>query len=266
MQQCLGLSVSAGLSPVTITRLEKTANDNGFDREFPQEGDWLSFASTQAPLRIWLSALGDAAFVAAFSEAHVARALEDYGVPAELPLPSLAVAGRAVTDIPSLHRLVRRAFQLSRTLPDELLHRFEKTAAGLPRTTEAERLVVQRIGQDIFREGLLEYWQGRCAISCLAITELLRASHIKPWADCTSDAERLDVFNGFLLAPHFDALFDRGFITIGEDGRVVVSTKLGDDDRQVLGVAANRRVRGLTSAHQAYLCWHRERVFRDAVQ
>ena len=48
----------------------------------------------------------------------------------------------------------------------------------------------------------------------LDVPELLRASHIKPWADCGTDAERLDVFNGLLLAPHLDAAFDAGFITI----------------------------------------------------
>src|SRR5205823_14686352 len=105
-------------------------------------------------------------------------------------------------------RMVRRAFQLSRSLPDELLHVFEAKTAVLPRATEAERLVVQRVGQDIFRAGLLDYWQGRCAITGLAVTELLRASHMKPWAKCTTDAERLDVFNGFLLAPNLDAAFD----------------------------------------------------------
>jgi hypothetical protein len=34
-----------------------------------------------------------------------------------------------------------------------LLHSFEKQIATLPRTTEIERLVVQRVGQDIFRGG-----------------------------------------------------------------------------------------------------------------
>jgi hypothetical protein len=52
-------------------------------------------------------------------------------------------------------------------------------------------------------------------VTGLAITELLRASHIKPWAARDTDAERLDVFNGLLLAPHCDALFARGFITFG---------------------------------------------------
>jgi hypothetical protein len=65
---------------------------------------------------------------------------------------------------------------------------------------------------------------------------LLRASHTKPWADCETDAERLDVYNGILLAPHLDAAFDQGFITVADDGTIVVSDALGADARTVLGL------------------------------
>ncbi len=220
--------MTLGPSAATLTLLEKLAVDNGFDRELPREGDWLVFASTQCPLRIWLTASGEALFVAALSQGNVVAAL-DMGTAASVILPASAVAARYVTSLSELHRLVRRAFQLSKTLPHELLHTFEKQTATLPRSTDAERVVIQRVGQNIFRAGLLEYWEGHCAITGLAVPELLRASHIKPWADCASDAERLDVFNGLLLAPHLDAAFDCG--------------------------------KALAPGHRAYLPWHRERVF-----
>lgn len=251
-------------SPATITRLEKAAVDNGFDLDLLGEQDWLGFASTQCPLRIWLRSAGDAAVHAAFSQQNVARALDQYGMPTPAPFPKGALGGRTVTDIPSLHHLLRRAFQLSKTLPDELLHSFERQIATLPRTTEIERLVVQRVGQDIFRGGLLDYWEGRCAITGLAVPELLRASHIKPWADCDSDAERLDVFNGFLLSPNLDAAFDRGFITVADDGSVIVSGMLDVAARRTLGldVALRVQTRLLHEAHRNYMRWHRERVFQ----
>lgn len=244
------------LSPATTTRFEKVAVDNGFDQELPSPPGWLGFASTRAPLRIWLASLGDHLYLATFSQVHVARALE-HGTPMTAPLPEGATAGRTVTSISALHGLVRRAFQLSRTLPNELLHAFEQKIAALPRTTEAERLVVQRVGQDVFREGLLEYWEGRCAITGLAVPELLRASHIKPWARCDTDAERLDVYNGLLLAAHLDAAFDRGFITLEDDGRVVVSGRLGQEDRRILGLDQPLRVGRLADGHRQYLPWHR---------
>jgi hypothetical protein len=243
--------------------LEKAAADNGFDRDLPRENEWLSFASTQCPLRIWLGTFGDAVFLAAFSQQNVAQALGEYGTPMAAPLPTAALSGRSVTSISALHQLLRRAFQLSRTLPNELLHTFEKQTAAFPKTTEAERLVVQRVGQNVFRQGLLDFWEGRCAMTGLAVPELLRASHIKPWADCESDAERLDVYNGILLAPHLDAAFDGGFITVADDGTITVSDALRAEARATLGLDHPVRVHGLADGHRAYLPWHRERVFES---
>jgi putative restriction endonuclease len=256
------------ISPIITSRLEKVAIDNGFDVELPRVlgGDgrlnWLGFVSTQCPLRIWLGMFGDN-FVTAFSRQNVTNALSEFGTVFEGTIPIGASGARCVSDIPALHHLVRRAFQLSKTLPDELLHVFVKATASLPRTTEAERVVVQRVGQDIFRSGLIEYWEGTCAITGLAIADVLRASHIKPWADCESDRERLDVYNGFLLAPHLDAAFDRGLITVTDEGVVMVSSTMGIIERRILGVLEPLRVRSLADEHRAYLVWHRTRVFQS---
>jgi len=253
--------MTTALSPILVSRLEKAATDNGFDQVLEPERDWFVVASTQCPLRVWLGVFGDAALLAAFSQQNVTCALGDYGTPMAAPMPKGAAGGRTVPDVPALHRLLRRAFQLSKALPNELLHTFEKKVAALPKTTEAERLVVQRVGQNLFRDGLLDLWEGRCAVTGLAVPALLRASHIKPWADCETDAERLDVYNGILLAPHLDAAFDRGFITVQDDGSIVVSDALDADARAVLGLDQSQIVRGITDSHRGYLPWHRERVF-----
>ena len=250
------------LTAVTITRLEKAATDNGFDLELEHTSEWLSFGSSQTSMRIWLTAKGESRFLAAMSRSDVLEGLDDPGVVFTDLLPSGAVGAASVRDIAALHRLLRRAFQLSRTLPDGLLHVFETETANLPRTTEAERLAVRRVGQDIFRHGLLEYWDGRCAITGLDVPDLLRASHIKPWADCDTDAERLDVFNGLLLAPHLDAAFDAGFITVAEGGTVVISEALPSGARSVLGVDRPLKIHELHHAHERYLPWHRTSIFR----
>lgn len=255
--------MTIGLLPSLVTRLEKVATDNGFDRVLAPDDLWLSFASTQAPLRIWLTALDDGRFLAALSQENVTRELNrEHAASDGAALPAGAIDILVVPDIEALHHLVRRAFQLSRSLPDELLHVFERQTATLPKTTEAERLVVQRVGQEIFRAGLIEYWNGRCAATGLAVAELLRASHIKPWAACDSDAERLDVFNGLLLAPHLDALFDRGFITVANDGMILRSHALSPDDWTALGLGDSLSVSQLEPGHRSYLRFHRERVFR----
>jgi len=253
--------MTTSLSPIVVSRIEKAATDNGFDQVLEPEDDWLVFASTQCPVRVWLGMFGGAVFLAAFSQQNVVQALGDYGSPMGAPMPQGAVGGRTVLDVPALHRLLRRALQLSKALPSELLHTFEKRVAALPKTTEAERLIVQRVGQNLFREGLLELWEGKCSATGLAVPALLRASHIKPWADCETDAERLDVYNGLLFAPHLDAAFDRGFITVQDDGAVIVGDALHADARVILGLAQPLRIRSLLDPHRAYLPWHRQRIF-----
>ena len=72
--------------------------------------------------------------------------------------------------------------------------------------TEKSNLVKSRIGQGIFRQKLASYWNS-CAITGFKDMSLLVASHIKPWRASTN-SERLDPFNGFLLTPNLDKAFD----------------------------------------------------------
>ena len=254
------------LRSVTTTRLEKAATDSGFDLDLQHTDDWLCFGSSHTSMRIWLTTKGESLFLVAASRSDVLDGLVGLGAVFTNWLPSGATGALSVSDIAALHRVLRRAFQLSRTLPDALLRVFEDETANLPRTTEAERLVVQRVGQDIFRRGLLEYWDGRCVVTGLEVPELLRASHIRPWATCDIDAERLDVFNGLLLAPHLDAAFDSGFITIAEDGTVLLSHALPSTARSALGLNRSLKIQGLHPAHERYLPWHRARIFREGAE
>ena len=84
----------------------------------------------------------------------------------------------------------------------------------------------------------------------------------QPWVDCDTDAERLDVYNGLLLATHLDAAFDSGFITIAEDGSVLLSDALLSGARSALSLDGSLKIRGLHHAHERYMPWHRSRIFR----
>lgn len=184
-------------------------------------------------------------------------------------LPGLANGrgGFDAPDIDALAALLRRAAELSLALPDQAAHTFRERAATelgslADKGTEVERLVRQRVGQDVFREALLDYWGGACAVTGLALPDVLRASHAKPWADCTSDEERLDVFNGFLLVAHLDALFDRGLITFDAGGDLVIGPRLSAEHRASLHLNEGLRLRWVAPEHLPFLRWHREHVFR----
>jgi hypothetical protein len=150
-----------------------------------------------------------------------------------------------------------RVYQLGETLPDGPLEEYRAAIAGLPQSTEAERLILQRVGQDLFRDRLMTYWQGRCPLTGITDPALLRASHIIAWKDCTSDAERLDVHNGLLLSALWDAAFDRGLVTFDDDGLPQYSPSLSETARAELRW---RTPIPLTDRHRACLAYHRPQL------
>lgn len=168
-----------------------------------------------------------------------------------------------------LGRLLRRAAELAMALPshaaDQYAAEVAKIEAEPPTTTEALRLTKQRVGQDLFRKALMDYWGGACAVTGLYLPELLRASHAKPWADCATDAERLDVFNGILLSAQLDALFDSGLITFDDTGLLIPAPKLTDVHQILLGLTDDPPLclRWISPAHLPYLAWHRAHVFQS---
>jgi len=158
---------------------------------------------------------------------------------------------------------------LSQVLPNQAVRDYHAAVAqaveGLSEAgTEVERLVRQRVGQERYRDALLTYWGGACAVTGVTVTEALRASHAKPWAQCADDAERLDAFNGFLLVANLDALFDRFLISFDDAGHLLTSARLSHSDLPGLGIHPGMTLRWLASEHRPYLQWHRARCLPDA--
>lgn len=163
-----------------------------------------------------------------------------------------------------LSKLLRRAAKLAMSLPNQVADAFAEKVAELekspPLLTDVLRLTKQRIGQDLFRAALMDYWGGACAVTGIAVPELLRASHIKPWAACASDAERLNVYNGFLLCAHLDALFDTGLLTFTDDGSGVLSPQITAAVREKLNLTGEIRLRWCNPQHRQFLSHHRQNV------
>lgn len=134
---------------------------------------------------------------------------------------------------------------------------FEQIAT--PKTSKST-VTESRVGQAKFRKDLLKYWK-TCAVTNFKIERLLRASHIKPWSIATP-TERLDSFNGLLLVPNLDALFDDGYISFDKQGQVLISSQLPEMEYSALGLTADMKLRKINGAHAPYLAYHFEHVFK----
>ncbi len=138
----------------------------------------------------------------------------------------------------------------------------ENAAQGRELTeTEKMTLVLSRRGQGQFRNDLISLW-GRCAITGCRDVRLLRASHLKPWKK-SSNAQRLDPFNGLLLAPHLDIALDCGLITFTDDGRIQFSSNLSSADCRCLGIGRSMKLSYVDRRHREYLRFHRRYVFKN---
>lgn len=236
---------------------EKAAWQHGFRRNLGVDGGWAAFGSTTAHGTVHLAAAGpQGPWYLALDHPGV---IEELGLP-PVEMPGPALARYAFDTLGALYAVLPRVYQLAASLPDAPLRKYIAKTRGLPKSTEAERLVVQRVGQDIFREGLMDYWQARCPLTGITDPALLRASHIIPWKDCVTDAERLDVHNGLLLSALWDAAFDCGLVTFDDEGRPVFSPKLSEAARAELRWQAPIQ---LTEKHRERLGWHRGQLFEE---
>lgn len=125
--------------------------------------------------------------------------------------------------------------------------------------TEKNAIVKSRKGQGVYRDGLLRLWGG-CAVTGYKRPSLLLASHIKPWAD-SDNRERLDPYNGLLLQPTIDRLFDRGLISFDRKGKVIRASNITTDEMLWLGLDPKSELRMTPDSTMRYLDYHRKYKF-----
>jgi len=253
------------MNPLQRTLIEKAGHDNGFEYVLPGDGAQVGLGSARHPAQVIVTPLADGFCVAIQSGAatlapelgrtyhHAGAANQGFVLPTEA----------------ALAQWLRRAAALSQALPNQAVAAFEvqlqSELSAMPavaaQSTEVQRMVRQRVGQQAYRQAMLGYWGGACAVTGLALPQALRASHARPWAECASDAERLDVFNGFLLSANLDVLFDSFLVSFADSGELLVSQAITPDDQQKLGLAAGMRLRWVSAQHGPYLNFHRQRFF-----
>jgi len=165
-------------------------------------------------------------------------------------------------------------YQLSENAPSEFVFRINALSSEVDAfkevrehaaeyktlaVTEQEQVVISRLGQGNFRRNVIRLW-GSCSVTGLQNVSLLRASHIKPWKDSNNN-ERLTPYNGLLLIPDYDFLFDRGYIAFKNNGNVLVSPRLSPFARKVFDVSDNLQLRRVFPENREYLEFHRSEVF-----
>ncbi|MCL1949521.1 MAG: HNH endonuclease [Turicibacter sp.] len=125
--------------------------------------------------------------------------------------------------------------------------------------TEKDAIIKSRIGQGHFRKELMDYWKG-CAVSQCSMKEILVASHIKPWR-VSNNHERLDPFNGLLLLPNYDKIFDLGYMTFDFNGEMIFSKFLPEENKRILHLSDDLVLSRIEENHKPYLEYHHERCF-----
>ena len=128
---------------------------------------------------------------------------------------------------------------------------------GDPSIPETQRLQLAkaRIGQGLFRKRVMLV-DPHCRVTGVSDPRLIIASHIKPWREA-SNAERINGFNGIMLSPHVDALFDARLISFEDEGQMRVHPSLPLDVLDRWSISPNSRVERFRPEQAAFLDHHR---------
>ncbi len=129
-----------------------------------------------------------------------------------------------------------------------------------PNETEKKGLVTSRVGQGAYRKRIIHRWEYKCAVTGFDKLNILIASHILPWAEA-DDNQRLDVHNGILLSPTYDALFDRHLISFENNGKILLSDSIEFQAFQKIGVSGKEKINSLSNYNLEYLEKHRSKIY-----
>lgn len=103
----------------------------------------------------------------------------------------------------------------------------------IPLGKEKETIIKQRVNQSFFRSAVLASYNCKCCITGLPFSDMLIASHIKPWKDST-DSEKTNPRNGLCLNALHDKAFDKGYITVKPNGQILISKDLKQNNSDIV--------------------------------
>jgi hypothetical protein len=133
----------------------------------------------------------------------------------------------------------------------------------IPETTRLS-LVKARVGQGIFREEVSKI-ERHCRLTGVGDNDFLVASHIKPWKD-SDNRERLSGQNGLMLTRTPDHLFDKGFISFADDGRLLYASRVNREALAKMKIPEEGFNAGrFNPAQLEFLRYHRNYIFKKIV-
>ena len=216
-------SIEAPPGFVVREEAHKAAYENGFRIELGVRDGWIGYRSATARGEIWVSRGADkGSWLMSISHAGVAAEL---GLPTAEPIvgPGFATfafgtcmnstgSSLASTNLASACPTFRS--KPSRK-PHSICHATRKRSD--PRWSGSARISFAKRSLNIGMAAAPDrhYRPGTAA----------RLSH-RPWAECETDALRLNVHNGLLLSALWDAAFDAGLVSIADNGTVLRSPEL----------------------------------------
>lgn len=122
--------------------------------------------------------------------------------------------------------------------------------------TQRLQLAKARIGQGLFRKRVMLV-NSHCRVTGVEDSRLLIASHIKPWRDA-SNADRINGYNGIMLSPHIDALFDERLISFEDTGKMLVHPSLPEDVLDRWSIDRHTNVGKFHEQQSSFLDHHRK--------
>lgn len=126
-------------------------------------------------------------------------------------------------------------------------------------TVGTEVAQVARRKQGEWRKRVERLYGSVCMVTGCSVRELLRGSHIKPWAGPNATTkERLDEHNGLILIAHIDAAFDKGLVSFSDSGELLFSKRFPKEEIKRSGFPEHHRIPNLTAKTRDYLRWHRK--------
>ena len=132
---------------------------------------------------------------------------------------------------------------------------------------EKTQKTASRKGASKYRRAVIDHMP-QCPFTKITETQLLIASHIKPYNICIKERredQAIDYLNGLSFTPTYDKLFDQGYITFLDNGKLICGTQFSAYTWEKLKINPNAKniMRIYPEGREEYLEYHRKYVFQD---